>query len=103
MMDRGKGLKAAKLRHLHRARHADFREIVAQQIDDHDILGAILAALGQRQRLKRVENGIGEAAPRALDRPGLDAVALDFQKSFGRGRGDDEIVDARDRPKKAPD
>jgi len=83
MMDRGESLETAKLWHLHRARHAYFRKIVAQKIDDHDILGAILAALGQRERLKRVENGIGETAPRALDRPGFDTVALDFQKSFG--------------------
>jgi len=91
MMDRGESLETAKLWHLHRARHAYFRKIVAQKIDDHDILGAILAALGQRERLKRVENGIGETAPRALDRPGFDTVALDFQKSFGRSRGDGEI------------
>src|SRR5579875_1630819 len=92
MMNRGKGLKSAKLRHLNRTRHTDPRKIIAQKIDDHDILGAVLAALGQRPRLQSVENGIGEAAARALDRPGFDTIRLDFEKSFRRGRGNDEIL-----------
>ena len=31
------------------------------------------------------EDGIREAAPRAFNRPGLDTIALDLEKSLRRG------------------
>ena len=70
---------------------ADAGQVVAQQVDDHDVLGAILAAFAQRLRLQHVDQRIVEARPRALDRARLDARALDAQKPLRRGRRDDEV------------
>ena len=42
-------------RHLHRAQPAVLRKIVAQEIDDHHVLGAVLLARAQRLRELRIE------------------------------------------------
>ncbi len=58
------------------AHAADAAEIVAQQIDDHQILGAILLAGAQFGGERGIFGGIPAARPCALDRPRLDlAVA----------------------------
>jgi len=36
--------QAAQYRHFYRARHADAGEVVAQQVDDHQVFGAVLGA-----------------------------------------------------------
>ena len=64
-----------QLVHFDRARHADAAEIVALQVDQHDVLGAFLGMADQFAHARRVVVA-GEARPRAGDRPRLrDAVA----------------------------
>ena len=85
MMDGGVVLEREELGHAHRARRADARQIVAHQVDDHQVLGAILRALGQRLAQRGVVLGADAARPRALDRPRLDvAAALDAQEALRR-------------------
>ena len=50
VMDRGIGLDAAQRGHRDAAGLADPRQVVAQQVDDHDVLGAVLLALRQSLR-----------------------------------------------------
>ena len=54
-------------RHAHRARHGDATEVVALEIDDHHVLGAVL-------RIGEELLGRRRAGPRALERPGGDAA-----------------------------
>ena len=91
MMHARIGFELAQLRRLDRAGDAHAREIIAQKVHDHDVLGAILAAFAERLGLQHVDQRVVEARPRALDRPRLDAPALDAQEALGRGGGDDEI------------
>ena len=75
-------------RHLHRAGHRGRDEVVAQQVDDHHVLGAVLH--GRRELGASAASSVGRraAAARALDRPRLAAVALDPQEQLRRDRGD---------------
>ena len=66
MMDGGVALEREQLGHAHGAGRADARQIVAHQVDDHQVLGAILGALGQRLAERRVVLGADAARPRAL-------------------------------------
>src|SRR2546421_59885 len=71
-MHRREVLEREQLAHAHRAWRADPREIVADQIDDHQVFGAVLRALRQRASERRVVLGTDAARPRALDRPRLE-------------------------------
>ena len=50
-------------------------EVVALEIDDHHVLGALLRVREQRCAQRRVAHRVGVARPRALDRLGVDAAA----------------------------
>ena len=60
-------------RDLDAAGAADAPQIVALEIDDHDVFGAVLRRRRQRGGGRRVRCRIGVARARPLDRPGLDA------------------------------
>jgi hypothetical protein len=77
-------LDVEQLAHAYGARHANLPEIVAQKIDDHDVLGAVLRARAQLLCERAVARRIGRARPRALDRLGLDAPALHAQEALRR-------------------
>ena len=66
----------AQVGHGHRAGRADPPEVVADQVDDHHVLGAVLV-----QQVRRGAAG-------ALDRAGLDGPAVAAQEQLRR-RGDD--------------
>ena len=68
----------AQLRHRDRAVLADAAEVVAREVDDHHVLGAVLLAPGEG---RAVDRG-------ALDRTRHHAVAVDTEEQLGR-RGDD--------------
>ena len=68
-------LDAHELIHAHAAGLADAPEIVALQIDEHDVLGALLRMGDQRRDLAPVGIGAAAARPRAGDRARLDVAA----------------------------
>ena len=84
-MHRRVRLDGAERRHAHGARQADAREVVAREVDDHDVLGAVLGVRREVGRERRVEQRVVVARPRALDRPRLAAaVGADAQERLGR-------------------
>ena len=91
-------LDREQLRHLDAARRAHAAEIVAHEIDDHQVLGALLrggaqlGGAGARPRRGRA------ARPRALDRPALDAaVRVDAQEALGRAADDRHLRQLEER------
>ena len=96
-------------RHLHGPGHADAAEVVACEIDEHDVLGALLFGRLQLVGHLLLVRRIAAAAARAGDRMRLDDAVLDADQHLRR-RADDvhvaefEIVHVRrriDRPKRA--
>src|SRR5277367_2229981 len=95
MMHVFKAFKRAKLRHLHASRPADTAEIVAHQIDNHQIFSAILGALSQFLSKFGVARWIRIARPRALDWMRLgNAASTQSQKPLGRSASDREFFSA---------
>src|SRR5450759_4412543 len=86
VMHRGEALDLEQLRHLDRAQFAVLRQVVAQQIDDHHVLGAVILARAQRLGEISVEPRMTGTRPRALDRLGLDVAALELEKAFRGSR-----------------
>ena len=83
------GLDREQRRHLDAAGAGDAGEIVAQQIDDHQILGALLGIGGEG-------GGIGVGRRGALHRPRGEAARLEREEQFRReaeqpvGAGEDD-------------
>ena len=71
-------LDRAQLGNVHRSRLADAAEVVAGEVDDHHVLGVVLAAGAQRRARRRG----------ALDRPGLDVAVVAAQVALRRRRHD---------------
>ena len=70
---------------MHRADLADHVEVVADEVDDHEVLGAVLRLLGEVAAQRLVLLGRRTARARALDRLGLGhAVGSDRQEALGR-------------------
>ena len=88
MVDGGEALQHAELGCQHRVVAADAGEVVAQQVDDHHVLGPVLLGRQQLGGEAGVLLGRGPARARALDRPGLDPAAFELEEALGRG-GDD--------------
>ena len=57
--------------HPYRAGRTDPTDIIAQQIDDHQVLGSVLGRGGQFRGLGRIGHGIAIARPGTLDGFGL--------------------------------
>ncbi len=65
---------------------ADAAEVVAQDVDDHHVLGAVLGARQKFARERPILRGVAPARTSALDRIGLDdAFGIDRQERLGRG------------------
>ena len=82
------------LRHAHAAVLADAADVVAPEIDEHHVLGALLLValqlVGEAQILL-----LGAAArPRAGDRMGLDVLPFDAHQHLGRRADDGEAAHA---------
>ena len=86
-------LHAHELVDLHAARHADAAEVVAPQVDQHDVLGALLVVGAQLGHEALVFGCVGAAPPRAGDRPGHDAVAVHGDQRLGRRARQAEVVE----------
>src|SRR5690606_16856188 len=82
MMDVREALDVEQLLDGDAAGFADLAEIVAQEIDDHHVLRAILRARAKLGRERRVAHGIRGARPRALDRLRLDVPAGDPEEAL---------------------
>ena len=65
----------------HAVRARDFAEVIAQQIDNHRVLGAVFRVAGKR-RLCRFD--VAGGARRAFHRQGVEVVAVAGEKEFGR-------------------
>ncbi len=91
------GLDGEEIGDLDRAdlRHA--AEIVAQQIDDHQILGALLLVHGEPGLQPRVLARGAPARRRPLHRPRRDALALAAEEELRRHGEDGEIFRADQR------
>ena len=74
----GVGFDREERRDIDRSELADASEIVARQVDDHQVLGPVLLARAQCR-------GVGG---RAFDGSRLDRAPVDPQKQFGRRRHD---------------
>ena len=61
--------------HRDRPRLADAPEVVAHQVDDHDVLGAVLRGAGQLGALRLGGDRVRRSRARALDRRGAHGVA----------------------------
>ena len=86
MVHAGIALEPYKIRYLHRSRPADTTKVVAQQVHDHHVFGAIFGAADQVRCQVVVDAWIDMAWPGSFDRSCLDCSAgLHLQKAFGGG------------------
>ena len=80
MLDVGRGEGVEEARDPHPARPGDAAEVVAHQVDDHHVLGAVLGA--DRQGVGHPEGG------GALDRRAAGDAGAQAHQQLGRGRDD---------------
>ena len=76
-----------------RAVLADAAEVVAAEVDQHHVLGALLRVVEQRLRLGAILLLDGAARIGAGDRPRLGAPPGDLHQRLGRGAGDLEVAE----------
>ncbi len=96
MEDLREDLQLAQPLDRHRAGLAHTPEIVAQHVDDHHVLGAVLGARLQFGAQARVLFGVGPARARALDGPRLDASAAQLEEALRTRRGDRVVRGAQE-------
>ena len=96
LMDGGVSLYREELGHLDAAGRRDARQVVAHQIHDHEVFGALFRVGGERAGAGGIARRIGIAAGGALHRAAAQRVALKAEEQFGREgqkgirtRGDD--------------
>ena len=86
-MHRGIGLHPEQLRHLHRARRTQPPDVIAQQIDNHDVLCAVFGAGLQRIDQRCILRGVGMARHGALHGARFDhALRIAPKKQLGGAR-----------------
>lgn len=83
-MNGGVALQPAEHWHLNAARRADPREVVTQQIDDHDVLGPVLFRCEQGSPQGRDPRPDRRRGGRFLDRPRFDDAAAQADEALGR-------------------
>ncbi len=76
--------QAEQLRHPHRANAAGAAQVVAQQVDNHQVFRPVLGAGQQLGGVGCVFAGRCSAGPGALDRPGFHMAFADLDEAFGR-------------------
>ena len=77
VMHVGIGLDAHELIDAHGAGFADSPEVVALEVDQHHVLGALLRMRGELRSLRDIAARPAAARARAGDRPGLDQPVRD--------------------------
>ena len=98
LVDGGVALRGHQGRHGHRTHVAHPPEVVAEQVDDHQVLGAGLGVGGERHPQPGVLGRVRAARRRALDRLGLHhAVPGDLQEALRAGAGDRELAEVQER------
>ena len=80
------------LRHPHRTELADAPEIVAPEVDQHDVLGSLLLVALELLRHAKVFVFVGAARPRAGNRVRLGASPFDADEHLRRRADDREAV-----------
>jgi hypothetical protein len=81
------------LLHLHRARAADAADVVASEVDEHHVLGALLR-VGRELGLERRVLGGGRAAhARAGDGAHGDGLTGEAHQELGRGAGERAVAE----------
>lgn len=96
-MHGGVGLGGHEVRHPDRAGLADPAQVVAEQVDDHQVLGAGLGVRGERVPQPGVLLRPVAAGRGALDGLGLgDAVPGDPQKAFGGRAGHGQVAELQE-------
>ena len=71
-----------------RARPGDAPQVVAAEVDQHHVLGALLRVALELLGEQGVLAGVGAARPRAGDRVGGQPIALDLEEQLRRGAHD---------------
>ncbi|OIQ77427.1 hypothetical protein GALL_408760 [mine drainage metagenome] len=84
--DGRQALELVAPRHRNAAAASQARQIVAQQIDDHQVLGAILGRRPQLARQRVVLGRVAAARARALHRPRRQPIAVAAEEQLGRQR-----------------
>ncbi len=84
----GVALQREQLRHPHAADAAAAPEVVAQEVDDHQVLGAVLRAAEQVVGVRLILVRGQTARARALDRAGLHLALAQADEALG-GQADD--------------
>ncbi|MNN79058.1 hypothetical protein D3C81_1956690 [compost metagenome] len=74
--------QAEQLRHANRAGAAGAAEVVAQQVDNHQVFRAILGAGQQFGGVRRVFAWREAPWARAFDRAGFNQALCDFDEAF---------------------
>src|SRR5206468_1169576 len=82
----------ADMRHPDRTVFADAAEVVAQQVYDHYVLGAVLARSQEFVGVAAVLIRRRAARPRPLDGARLNLSLLHAQEAFRRRAGDDKLA-----------
>ena len=90
-------LRREQRRHAHRPGRGQPAEIVAQQVDDHHVLGARLLALHQRVTPRAILFEPASARAGALHRPRLEPMAAPLDEQLRRRAQDDEVADVEPR------
>lgn len=93
-MYRRERLHNEQLRHAHAARLGDAANIIAHQIDNHQVFSAIFRRGRQRLRLLAVGVSIGKARQGALDRAGLNNTVSQMNKTLRRKAEDGAVFKA---------
>ena len=89
------GLARAQRLDAHAARRGEPPEVVAQEVDDHHVLGSLLGRSLQGHAPRLVIDGIDATRRGPLHRPGDDTRALALEKEFGRARKQRRLPRAR--------
>ena len=96
------GLDVHQHRHLDRADLADHPDVVAEEVDDHQVLGAVLGVAGEPDPQRLVLLVGGAAGRGALDRLGLDGAVRGHQGVALRARAQQPRPGALDVVLEAP-
>ncbi len=83
MLDLGVTLEAGQFGDVDGAVFADFAEVVAEEVGDHDEFGHFFGAGLKLVAELGVTGGVGGAGAGAFDGAGLDVGAAEAQKGFG--------------------
>ena len=95
-MHRREGFHGKEVRDRDRPRPAHPADVVAQQIDDHQVLRSVLVGAGERLGHPGILGGIRVARPGALDGLGLDMALVEQQETL-RGEAQNGAVRQADK------